>query len=295
MKLNRPLNIIRLCGPLNPDIRIFFLLFFARVVALLGYLFRSVLGFHRDELYNFTVLGVNALLLAGAFSLLYFAWLIYSELGTLGRLFSSEEAVCDIIFNGKSVFSFNRLRLIILADIVFFSAFYLTTLKLESDLFVFYLLPILTASIYVRRAFYRRIFIAGACIALVLTEFVVYLTTHGQFDSRPDTFTGLTGIKRLLINVMLIRVVALIGAAFFSSSLVSTFRESRSLLNSYLDNIPVALWRKLKDGTFIFVNRNMVNLTNKPYHKIIGYTDADLYEGYAQRFQDGDAQVINMN
>src|ERR1039458_1938427 len=69
---------------LNPDIRIFFLLFFARVVALLGYLFRSVLGFHRDELYNFTVLGVNALLLAGAFSLLYFAWLIYSELGTLG-------------------------------------------------------------------------------------------------------------------------------------------------------------------------------------------------------------------
>ena len=167
--------------------------------------------------------------------------------------------------------------------------FFLTTLKIESDLFVFYLLPILTASIYVRRPSYRYCFVFGTCLALILSEYAEYKLTGGKFDSQPDTF----GLKRLLLNVILIRVVALFGAYALSSALVSCFRNSRSLLNSYLDNLPIAVWRKLKDGTFTYVNRSMANISNRRYHQIIGYKDTDLYGVYAERFLSCDARVIN--
>ncbi len=71
-------------------------------------------------------------------------------------------------------------------------------------------------------------------------------------------------------------------------------RDSEALYSSLVDNLPVQMLRKDRDGTFTFANKAFCELLGLPFEEIVGKTDFDFYpHGLAEKFRDDDRRVMD--
>jgi PAS domain S-box-containing protein len=69
--------------------------------------------------------------------------------------------------------------------------------------------------------------------------------------------------------------------------------ESEALYESLVQNLPVHVIRKDLKGRFVFVSQSFCELVKRPFEKIFGKTDRDLFPpDLAQKYQEDDRQVI---
>lgn len=70
-------------------------------------------------------------------------------------------------------------------------------------------------------------------------------------------------------------------------------RVSETLYRSLVDNLPVCVIRKDRDGRFLFVNELVCQLLNRPLEEIVGKTDYDFYPQHlARKYRADDDDVM---
>ena len=70
-------------------------------------------------------------------------------------------------------------------------------------------------------------------------------------------------------------------------------KDSQALYSSLVENLPVYVLRKDRDGRFTFANQSFCDLLGKPLKEITGKTDFDFYpEQLAQKYHQDDLRVI---
>jgi two-component system sensor histidine kinase/response regulator len=70
-------------------------------------------------------------------------------------------------------------------------------------------------------------------------------------------------------------------------------KDSHALYSSLVENLPVHVLRKDRDGRFTFANQSFCDLLGKPLKEITGKTDFDFYpEELAQKYRQDDQRVI---
>jgi len=73
-----------------------------------------------------------------------------------------------------------------------------------------------------------------------------------------------------------------------------TLRDSHSLFNSLIRNIPACFIRKDRDGTIVFANENFAQVLGYPVEQIVGKTVADFYSPeFAQSAREEDEAVMS--
>jgi two-component system sensor histidine kinase/response regulator len=70
-------------------------------------------------------------------------------------------------------------------------------------------------------------------------------------------------------------------------------RDSEALYHSVVEHLPVALFRKDRQGRFVFANRLFCESLGLPLEEIVGKTDLDFYpEGLAHKYMQDDRDVM---
>ncbi len=73
-------------------------------------------------------------------------------------------------------------------------------------------------------------------------------------------------------------------------------KDSQRLYASLVENLPLCVMRKDREGRFTFANRAFCELVKRPLEKLIGKTDFDLYpRDLAEKYRSDDAQVCETN
>ncbi len=79
----------------------------------------------------------------------------------------------------------------------------------------------------------------------------------------------------------------------FDPAIETALKDSETLYTSLVENLPVNVIRKDKDGRFVFVNRAFCNLLQRQADQILGKTDFDFYpREMAEKFRADDVQVM---
>jgi PAS domain S-box-containing protein len=69
--------------------------------------------------------------------------------------------------------------------------------------------------------------------------------------------------------------------------------SSRELYSSLVENLPQSVFRKDREGRFLFCNQRFCETTGRAYDEIIGRTDADLFPPtLAQTYRQDDVRVV---
>lgn len=275
---------------LNPEWRAFCLVTIARCLTLLAFIFRC--NSHREELKH-DPFGVPTLYLAIFFAALFLVWLLFSTVFSIKESLLNNSAYTRVALGEAHLISKSFARCIVYLDSAIFSAFYLITLEPESDFFLFFLVVIFTASVFLQHKEVLALVLPLQLVLLAVVLLVIRFHLPDN-DSNPKHFHGSSGLQRLLVNVFALRGIAIFGAAALSTMLVDSLRSNRDLYVSVLRHLRVVLWRKDSNHRFTYVNRAFLDRTSRWYSQVIGSTDYDLFpKEFADRFRNDDMRVLS--
>jgi PAS domain S-box-containing protein len=153
--------------------------------------------------------------------------------------------------------------------------------EFKADLLYFSLLPILWAVMVWGGA-------GGIKAAFCVTFCILALTANLELTSL------------LVLHVQLFLVVAIL-TGLITGSVVSErrtaqedLRYSQALYHSLVETLPQCIFRKDREGRFLFVNRKFCEFVDRPREKIEGLTDEDLFPpAIAEKFRLDDRKVLD--
>lgn len=129
---------------------------------------------------------------------------------------------------------------------------------------------------------------------LVLTIF----STWGTVNGHGPFFTGISieSIHLLQLSVVMCSLTVLILSAVrlqHSHSEVA-LRNSETLYQSTVENLPLHIFRKDVEGRFVFVNNILAKRLGVSQREIVGKTDFDFHsKDAAEKYRNDDAKVLN--
>jgi len=192
---------------------------------------------------------------------------------------------------GPTPAAVRALRFAVMGDCAFYSAFYVLTARVESDLFVLLLLPILAASLFLD--FTSLVQTVAFAVAALTASIVVIWALGGARASVP---AELSQKQWLALYVFAPRAFALFLVGIPIAWLVerhSKLDHARARYESLVESIPLMITRKDLQGVITYANKAFCDLNRLPKDEIVGRTDEFLYgEQRAIEYRAGDLRAI---
>ena len=174
----------------------------------------------------------------------------------------------------------NVLRLTLVGDVLFYSAFHILSRHIESSLFILLLLPLMTTSLFAS--------FSGVLKGLALTVFALAVSLALiALELQPGEHINK---QWLVLSIFAPRVFAMLLVAIPLAWLV----HARSRYESLVESIPHYITRKNLLGKITFANQAFCELNSLTTSEIIGMDDDKLYGPQAAlQYNKTDEQAIH--